>query len=134
MLGQIFTPEADQDLALQYTTLGGELLFGTVQYGEIPEFGGGGFAADFNSDLRVDGDDFLVWQTGFGQFNDGSATQGDGDADDNGVVNGDDFLVWQAQFGSGVGGGLAAGGVPEPSALLLLALSVGLVALRGLLR
>ncbi len=56
-------------------------------------------AADFNDDGHVDGDDFLIWQIGFNQF-DGNAMQGDGDADEDGFVDSVDFRIWQNMFGS----------------------------------
>jgi hypothetical protein len=77
--------------------------------------------ADFNQDGAVDGDDFLIWQGGFGSPGDRSM----GDANGDNIVNGDDFLIWQEQFGSGDGNGAAA--VPEPNAIavaLLAALGV----------
>ena len=79
------------------------------------------FAADFDNDGDVDGDDFLAWQGGFGMAS--GATQTDGDYDNDGDVDGDDFLGWQSEFGSG---GAAAQGmriphlaVPEPSSAML---------------
>jgi hypothetical protein len=75
------------------------------------------FAADFDEDGDVDGDDFLVWQASFG-------VNAGGDADDDGDTDGDDFLIWQGQFGSGSGAGSTA--VPEPTSVLLL-LSVAVV-------
>ena len=67
-------------------------------------------ASDFDMDGDVDGDDFLVWQAGFGV----NAT---GDADGDGDTDGDDFLVWQSEFGSG--GAASRAAVPEPSAILV---------------
>ena len=79
--------------------------------------------ADFDKDGDVDGDDFLIWQTGFGTAT--GATSNTGDADGDGDVDGDDFLVWQTQFNQfpGTGGGSSA--VPEPSAAVLLTFALG---------
>ncbi len=77
--------------------------------------GGGTLEADFDSSGSVDGDDFLIWQAGFGISN--GATKEQGDADDNGAVNGDDFLIWQTQFGS-IGGGGGPASVLSESFLL----------------
>lgn len=66
------------------------------------------YAADFNSDGRVDADDLLTWRGDF-RNNNGSDADNDGDSD------GADFLVWQRQLGSGV----TTAAVPEPSAALL---------------
>jgi hypothetical protein len=89
----------------------------------------GGFdTADFDNDGDVDGDDFLVWQAGFGTLMpDGTNAIGDADYDKD--VDGDDFLIWQAQFGSA--DGAAASAVPEPNSMLLLAAgAAGLVGWR----
>ena len=72
----------------------------------------------FDEDGVVDGNDFLTWQSGFGQPS--GASHGQGDADADGDVDGDDFLLWQVQFGSGLGNGASA--VPEPSSLMLLSM------------
>ena len=62
-------------------------------------------SGDFDGDEDVDGDDFLVWQSGFGITDGATFSDGDGDAD--GDVDGDDFLIWQSQFGTASGGGSA---------------------------
>ena len=67
---------------------------------------------DFDSNGRVDGDDFLAWQDGFGTPS--GATLSDGDADRDGDVDGDDFLVWQTEFGSGEAAA-GAGSVVAPT-------------------
>jgi len=48
------------------------------------------------------------------------ATHGQGDADGNGAVDGADFLAWQQQFGTTLATP-AAGAIPEPSSVLLVA-------------
>ena len=73
-----------------------------------------GFAADFDKDGDVDGEDFLIWQVAFPTL-DGTATSNTGDANDDGDVDGEDFLIWQTEFGSGLAGLTA----PEPDAALL---------------
>ncbi len=70
--------------------------------------------ADFDFDGDADGDDFLVWQSGFGKLE--GATQADGDANGDAAVNGDDFLIWQAEFGSSVAGMATARAAPAPAA------------------
>jgi hypothetical protein len=81
--------------------------------------GGADFDGDFNEDGKVDGLDLTAWRTGFGVT--GTATHMQGDADTDLDVDGADFLVWQKELGSGVPPGAA---VPEPTAGLLLALSI----------
>jgi hypothetical protein len=100
--------------------------------------------ADFDMDGDVDGDDFLLWQGGFGQFAGGGATKMDGDYDNDGDVDGDDFLGWQTEFGQSVPGSasgqdlmrslqalfgtngmqMTTAAVPEPSAVSLVILGL----------
>jgi hypothetical protein len=90
--------------------------------------------ADFNGDGIVDSTDLAIWQAFLG-------TPGPaGDANLDGIVNGDDFLIWDQQVGgmgmmpgagAGAGSGASLAGVPEPSAMTLLATSLlALAALR----
>ena len=53
--------------------------------------------ADFDGNGRVDGNDFLAWQRGFGKLNPQLA---DGDANADGVVDANDLAAWKAQFGN----------------------------------
>jgi uncharacterized membrane protein len=55
-------------------------------------------AADFSSDGKVDGIDFLIWQAHYGRFPTGGATKADGDANGDGKVDGLDFLNWQTRY------------------------------------
>ena len=77
---------------------------------------------DFNGDGVVDGEDFLVWQLGFGTTS--GATAETGDADGDGDVDGEDFLTWQANLGEMLPppsrGGGGASGVPEPTTFALV--------------
>ena len=75
--------------------------------------------ADFNGDNFVDGNDFLIWQRGYG--NAGGLSQGDANGDN--VVNGDDLVVWKDQFGMPASA-VATAAVPEPASLALLAAAV----------
>ena len=52
---------------------------------------------DFTGDGRVDGLDFLNWQSNYPNFV-GGATPDGGDANGDGKVDGLDFLVWQANY------------------------------------
>ena len=58
-------------------------------------------AADFDSDLDIDGIDFLTWQRGVGQT--GQFINPLGDADRNGHVNQTDLGLWNGQYGLNVG-------------------------------
>ncbi|MBN1853939.1 MAG: hypothetical protein JW829_14500, partial [Pirellulales bacterium] len=75
-------------------------------------------AADFDGDDDVDGNDFLIWQSGFG-------VDDTGDADTDSDTDGDDLLIWKTEFGSADG---AFSVVPEPTAGLLAILLFGLSA------
>ncbi len=72
--------------------------------------------ADFDIDGDVDGDDFLIWQRGYGRPD---AKFAEGDANGDGQVNGLDFLIWQSGYGTPLDKSLAA--LPEPSTGFLLA-------------
>jgi hypothetical protein len=78
-------------------------------------FGNAAFAsADFNADGRIDGADFLVWQSNIGV----GTTRATGDADGNGMVNSADLAIWRDQFGFEAttieSGAAATAAVPEP--------------------
>jgi hypothetical protein len=79
-----------------------------------------GQAGDFDGDGDVDGADFIVWQTNYPTTS--GAGLDDGDADSDGDVDGADFAAWQSNFPVGPGPGSSP--VPEPSAALLMAISL----------
>jgi len=56
-----------------------------------------GNAADFDSDLDIDGVDFLMWQRGMGK--NGLFITSSGDANRDGVVGTPDFSLWKSQLG-----------------------------------
>jgi len=78
--------------------------------------GGGGFAADFNNDNRVNGADLALWRSNFGP---NAMADADGDNDSDGA----DFLALQRQLGS-AGAAAAVAAVPEPAAGLMCVLAV----------
>ncbi len=80
--------------------------------------------ADFDSDIDVDGTDFLSWQRGLGINGSATLSQGDGNAD--GAVDASDLAIWKSQFGNTTSLSAATNTVPEPGAALLLV--VGLLA------
>jgi hypothetical protein len=51
---------------------------------------------DFNDDGKVDGVDFLIWQSHYPTAS--GATRAQGDANGDGKVDGVDFLAWQAAY------------------------------------
>ena len=92
------------------------------------------FDADASKDGTVGGLDFLRWQQGFGlgeletTLNSTlTATQSEGDFDNNNVNNAGDLAIWEGEYGdvSPLQAAVSGGTVPEPSALVLAA-TVGL--------
>ena len=86
-------------------------------------------AADGNKNGFTDGVDFLLMQRNFGlgqleTFLNStlSATQSEGDYDNDNYINDDDFAAWAAEFGSAAPAIAAAtsAAIPEPSTLMLL--------------
>ena len=55
---------------------------------------------DYNLDRRVDGLDFLAWQSGYPEFT-GGGTWATGDGNGDARIDGLDFLVWQSNFQGG---------------------------------
>lgn len=75
--------------------------------------------ADFNNDGIVDGNDFLIWQRGFGA----PGTNLTGDADGNGTVNAADLAIWKNKFGT-AGATSSVDAVPEPATATLALMAV----------
>ena len=76
--------------------------------------------ADFDIDTDVDGADLAIWEGAY------HATLA-ADANLDGDSDGSDFLLWQREFDPGTGALTAAAtSVPEPSTLMLAAMSLGL--------
>ena len=72
--------------------------------------------ADFDDDLDVDGNDFLIWQRGLGVGTTNAQGNADGDTD----VDGADLAIWRTQTVAAVG---AIGVVPEPAGCVLLGIA-----------
>jgi hypothetical protein len=77
--------------------------------------------ADFDSDGKVNGNDFLIWQGGLGtDAGSGNvAPLSAGNANGDQFVNSLDLDIWEDQFGQGVGPLTGLSIVPEPSSCLL---------------
>lgn len=83
--------------------------------------------ADFNSDGIVDGNDFLIWQRGFGLT--GQTGKANGNANSDMVVDGADLAVWKSRFG-GPPSLAAVHAVPEGTTLVMAAMAMGLCGAR----
>jgi hypothetical protein len=71
---------------------------------------------DYNGNGKVDAADYVLWRNGGPLSN---------EVDAPGTVNAADYTEWRARFGN-PGSGVGAGtGVPEPSTVLLISLSLG---------
>ena len=78
-------------------------------------------SGDFDDDGDVDGNDFLIWQKGFGISS--GATLTDGDANGDGRVDGTDLAIWQDTYGLVLNSLSSASVVPEPTASFMITLS-----------
>jgi len=81
---------------------------------------------DYTGDGVVNSDDYQLWRSDFG---DTTSLLADGNGD--GIVDNGDYLLWRKNFGRtwldlATGSGLDTGVVPEPSALVLTAMSLAL--------
>jgi hypothetical protein len=111
-LGRIYlTGTTRGDLA--ELNAGGDDLF-VVKYSEasVP------IAGDYNGNGTVDAADYTVWRDTLG-----STTNLAADGNGGGVVDAGDYGVWKANFGA-TEAGEASAAVPEPSTLVLAALSI----------
>jgi hypothetical protein len=115
-LGLAYNTGEAEDLSFWFRTAAGDMVRGDIEYVTTPVF-----EADFDGDGDVDGNDFLLWQVGFGANITSGATKMDGDYDNDGDVDGNDFLGWQVEFPSPGEGNGSGGAIPEPSSILLLA-------------
>jgi len=57
----------------------------------------GGKPGDANSDLKVNGIDYVIWQKHYGQMT--SKGPAEGDFDSNGLVTGVDYMIWVNNYG-----------------------------------
>ena len=74
---------------------------------------------DFNGDGVADGLDYIVWSNHYRAV---AMRWGNGDLTGDRAVNGLDYTVWSSNYLAGSPG--AAGPVPEPAAVSLLALGI----------
>jgi endonuclease I len=86
-------------------------------------------AGDYNGDGSVDGGDYLVWRTNYGQS---ASAFGGADGDGDTIIDDADYDVWRLHFGQTAAGfaagtSLTSAAVPEPlSMLLVLCAAIGL--------
>jgi hypothetical protein len=94
--------------------------------------GGGEVAGDYNNNGTVDAADYVVWRKTLGDVGAGLPADGNND----GMIDADDYNLWRTNFGrsASAGASLSTGAVPEPAGAAMLALAVGLAAIRRPLR
>ena len=95
----------------------------TVQYRTVD-----GVAGDYNGDLRVDGDDWLVWQRSLGTPSQpGAGADGNGD----GQIGPADYAIWRFNFGNAAPAAVSAlNPVPEPGAAVVASIAIAMLASR----
>lgn len=107
---------------LQFTSLfEGNFAVSNLWIGAADDFFAAPMPGDFNADGVVDAADLARWNAGVGV--NGAATHWHGDANGDQQVNGSDFLIWQRRYGE-IAAAPISTTVPEPSALVLLALCI----------
>lgn len=79
-----------------------------------------GVPGDYNSDGQVNAADYTVWRDHLGQT---FQLPNEGAGQSPGLVTPEDYDFWKSQFGTGGDGALATG-VPEPSSLTLILLTI----------
>jgi hypothetical protein len=84
----------------------------------VPTLAPQGLAGDYNDDDKVDAADYVVWRNGGPLLNETETI---------GSTTLEDYNAWKANFGVTIGGGSshAAGGIPEPSSVILLIFGAG---------
>ncbi len=105
---------ATYTLSFSDEDLSGASALGDLTLNLLGEVTGSVENANFNGDSFVDGEDFLIWQRGFGV----GTTLAEGDANDDNLVNATDLAIWESQYGTAALS--AAVSVPEPCTLLLV--------------
>jgi hypothetical protein len=88
----VFSPPLNADQRGAARVQLGQIDAGSFELGLAPAL-----PANFDNDNDVDGNDFLIWQRNLGRT---SASQAQGDANNDQVVNGADLAVWKGSFGS----------------------------------
>jgi hypothetical protein len=92
-------------------------------------------AADFNRDGVVDTADYILWSKT--KNTTGGVPYAGADGNGDGTINDLDLAIWQNNFGNtrggsgGGAGGLTSSGVPEPTSVALLLLSLPFALRRG---
>jgi hypothetical protein len=89
-------------------------------------------AGDYDADGDVDGNDYAVWRSTFGNSTGNPPADGSG----NGVVDAADYVVWRKNLGASVhaGTGSGADAIPEPASTIVLFQAVTVTAMSTLFR
>ena len=106
-LGQVFSPQAAQDLTLAYHL---ESSGAVVDGGRVEYVGDAGVVGNYNGDNTVDASDYAFWRETLNtSVSPGSGADGNGD----GIVNVADLDVWRNAYGAG--SATASVATPEPT-------------------
>ena len=139
---QIGTGYEDASRSVSVDGLGGVYISGytAASLGESNAGGYDAFVAKFFTDVPlppgdgnfdgvIDGLDFIIWATRFGDDPAASppGSPSNGDYNNDGVVDGVDYVVWAQNYGQGPNEAVA---VPEPGSLLMLTFGLFLIAAR----
>jgi hypothetical protein len=87
---------------------------------------------DYDQNMVVDAGDYTAWRSTFGNGNSGLHIGALADGNYNGVVDAADYVLYRKNFGKtgpshpGSGSGFDSGTAPEPSAMWLFAMGVGM--------
>jgi hypothetical protein len=126
---ELMTGYLSPDAFLSYTTIQSLGDLGLDVTGAFPPLPGDG-----NGDGEIDGADYLIWATNYGDnpADEPPGSPANGDFNDDGIVDGDDYLLWAGGYSvdapavtafAGVSN-IVADNVPEPSTLLLAVMAM----------
>jgi hypothetical protein len=119
------TGVTDNNMTFSYFDLGlNSIITGEVKF--VDSFAG--LQGDFNNDGIVNLADYTVWRDNLGAANEGALN---GNGSNSGGVDAADYALWKTHFGATSGSVSAlTSAVPEPAALMLLAMVVPFALLR----
>jgi hypothetical protein len=112
------TPQTDNILYVQFVGAFGNL--GYLNAMQIASLAAPGIDGDYNDDGEVDAADYVVWRKV-----QGTTTVLPNDPD-GGTIDNRQYATWRENFGAGGSGSGGSSAVPEPGALMLALVAIGL--------